>query len=190
MYNFSFLVQKVVEVEKMKKIFIILGIIFVYFAIISPKTSASIIPDEAIRFRVIPNSNSEEDQRIKYKVRDELQLELYTLLKDTKGIEDAREKLTNEMDQIKANIEKVLISENYDKGYQLSFGRNYFPEKTYKGIVYDAGYYESLVVTLGAGEGDNWWCVLFPPLCLLEAEESEEEVEYKFFFQELIDKYL
>ena len=76
------------------------------------------------------------------------------------------------------------------KGYQVSFGRNYFPEKTYKGIVYDAGYYESLVVTLGKGEGDNWWCVLFPPLCLLEADESEEEVEYKFFFQELIDKYL
>lgn len=173
----------------MKKILIILGIIFMYMMMQS-KTSASIIPEEAIRFRVIPNSNSEEDQAIKIKVRDSLQLELYHLLKDTKGIEDAREKIGQELDQLNQKVQNILASESYNKGYQIAFGRNYFPEKTYKGIVYDAGYYESLVVTLGAGEGDNWWCVLFPPLCLLEADESEEEVEYKFFVQELIDKYL
>ncbi len=173
----------------MKKILVILVLIFTYFIFSSTKTMANIIPEEAIRFRVIPNSNSVEDQTIKYKVRDQLQLQLYTLLKDTKGIEDAREKITNELNNIQQNIEIILASSNYDKGYKLSFGRNYFPEKTYKGVTYDEGYYESLVVTLGAGEGDNWWCVLFPPLCLLEAEESEE-VEYKFFIQELIDKYL
>ncbi len=174
----------------MKKIIIVISIFFLYSMLTGGKTSASFIPDEAIRFRVIPNSNTEEDQAIKIKVRDELQAELYTLLKDTKGIEDAREKIEEELDQINRNIENILISESYQKGYQVSFGRNYFPEKTYKGIVYDAGYYESLVVTLGQGEGDNWWCVLFPPLCLLEADESEEEVEYKFFLKELIDKYL
>ena len=174
----------------MKKIIIVLAILFVYSSFTGPKTSASIIPKEAIRFRVIPNSNEQGDQAIKLKVRDALQSELYFLLKDTKGIEDARLKIENEIDSINQNISNILIEENYDKGYQLSFGRNYFPEKTYKGIVYDAGYYESLVVTLGKGEGDNWWCVLFPPLCLLEADESEEEVEYKFFLQELIDKYL
>ena len=56
----------------------------------------------------------------------------------------------------------------------------------------DRGYYESLVVTLGSGEGKNWWCVLFPPLCFLDAEETrqKEEVEYKFFIKEIIDKYL
>lgn len=66
---------------------------------------------------------------------------------------------------------------------------NYFPEKEYKGVKYDEGYYESLVITLGEGKGKNWWCVLFPPLCLVEAEESDK-VEYKFFIKELIDKYL
>ncbi len=174
----------------MKKVIIIIGIFFLYSMLTGSKTSASIIPEEAIRFRVIPNSNTEEDQAIKIKVRDQLQKELYYMLKDTKGIDDAREKINEELEEINYNIESILASENYHKGYQVSFGRNYFPEKTYKGIIYDAGYYESLVVTLGKGEGDNWWCVLFPPLCLLEADESEEEVEYKFFFQELIDKYL
>ena len=66
---------------------------------------------------------------------------------------------------------------------------NYFPEKEYKGTIYEEGEYESLLITLGSGEGNNWWCVLFPPLCLIEAEESEE-VEYSFFIKELFEKYL
>lgn len=173
----------------MKKIIFALMLIFLY-GIFRAKPTASMIPEEAIRFRVIPNSNSEIDQAIKLKVRDQLQQELYNLLKDTRGIEEARAMIEKELDKIDQNVQAVLANSNYNKGYQIAFGRNYFPEKSYKGIVYDAGYYESLVVTLGAGEGDNWWCVLFPPLCLLEAEESEEEVEYKFFIQEMIDKYL
>ena len=66
-----------------------------------------------------------------------------------------------------------------------------FPEKEYKGVVYDEGYYESLLVTLGEGKGDNFWCVLFPPLCLMEAEETDDttEVEYKSFIKEIIEKY-
>ena len=86
-------------------------------------------------------------------------------------------------------INDLLIKENYPLGYQIHFGQNYFPEKNFKGVTYEEGYYNSLLVTLGEGKGDNWWCVLFPPMCLMEAEESEE-VEYKFFIQELIEKYL
>lgn len=81
------------------------------------------------------------------------------------------------------------MEEKYNLDYKINFGENYFPEKEFNGVTYEEGYYESVLVTLGKGEGDNWWCVLFPPLCLLEAEESDE-VEYKFFVQELIDKYL
>ena len=75
-------------------------------------------------------------------------------------------------------------------GYKVNFGINYFPEKNYKGVIYEEGYYESLVVTLGSGNGENWWCVLFPPLCLMEGEETNtDEVEYKSFVKEMIDKY-
>ncbi|MEI3507940.1 MAG: stage II sporulation protein R [Bacilli bacterium] len=83
----------------------------------------------------------------------------------------------------------VLQREKYDKNYQVNFGSNYFPEKEYKGVKYEEGYYEFLLVTLGEGKGDNWWCVLFPPLCLIEADESTD-VEYKSIVKELIDKYL
>ena len=80
--------------------------------------------------------------------------------------------------------------DNYDNNVEVNYGMNYFPEKTYKGVKYKEGEYESLVVTLGKGEGNNFWCVLFPPLCLLEAEEDDtNEVEYTSFVKELIDKY-
>ena len=72
-------------------------------------------------------------------------------------------------------------------GININFGLNYFPKKVYKGVTYEQGDYESLVITIGSGQGDNWWCVLFPPLCLLEAEENTE-VEYKFKVLELLDK--
>ena len=71
----------------------------------------------------------------------------------------------------------------------INFGDNYFPEKEYKDVIYEEGKYESLVVTLGNGEGDNWWCVLFPPICTLEVEENKD-IEYKFFVKEIFEKYL
>ncbi len=64
-----------------------------------------------------------------------------------------------------------MTEEQYLLGYNVNFGFNYFPDKEFNGVVYDEGYYESVLVTLGKGEGDNWWCVLFPPLCLLEGQK-------------------
>ena len=147
------------------------------------------IPDSAIRFRVLANSNSPRDQKIKQDVRDKMQKELYTLLENTKSTKEARNLIRGNMD----NFNKILQEEMADKeySYTIDYGMHEFPEKTYKGITYEAGEYESLLVTLGEGKGDNWWCVLFPPLCLLEAEETTNtnEVEYKSFIKELIEKY-
>ena len=138
----------------MKKLFIIILIISVIF-ITSIKATSNIIPDEAIRLRVIANSNSSYDQQIKLEVRDAIQLNLYNLLKETKGIEEARNIINNNLDDISNNVKEILEKENYNHNYTISFGQNYFPEKKYKGITYKEGYYESLVITLGSGEGDN-----------------------------------
>ena len=73
--------------------------------------------------------------------------------------------------------------------FDISLGKNYFPSKEVYKVVYPEGYYESLVVSLGEAKGDNWWCVLFPPLCLVEAEESSK-VEYKLYIKEILDKYM
>ena len=174
----------------MKKTIILLLFILGFYFIISDVMAKNIeIPDDAIRIRVVPNSNSDYDQEIKEKVRDELQTSMYDLLKDTKSSDDARKLLEENLGYIKNNVKNVLEREKYNKNYDVNFGMNYFPEKEYKGVKYEEGYYESLLVTLGEGKGDNWWCVLFPPLCLIEAEENTD-VEYKSIVKEILDKYL
>ena len=173
----------------MKK-FIILIIVILSFAIISKNVNANtiLIPDEAIRLRVIANSDSTYDQQVKLDVSFEVQNEIYNLLKDKNNINDARTTIKNNIPKIENAVEKVLSEKNYVSTFKVNYGNNYFPEKEYKGVKYKEGDYESVLVTLGEGKGQNWWCVLFPPLCLIEAEESDE-VEYKFFVQELIEKY-
>lgn len=174
----------------MKKIITVFLLIVVMFFILSNKTEEVIIPSSAIRFRVIANSDSKEDQQIKKEVRDTLQKELYTKLIDTKTINEARILINEDLTNIDKNVQQTLKEKNLDLKYNINYGINHFPEKKYKGVTYQEGDYESLVVTLGEGSGKNWWCVLFPPLCLLEAEEEQsDEVEYKSFIKELIDKY-
>ena len=167
----------------MKNFILIFFIVLVYIFIGTLFQDRVIIPDEAIRFRILANSNNEEDQELKEKISSVVGVELYNLLKDTKGLDEARNVVLSNIDK----IEKIL--DEYNTEYSIKYGENYFPEKIYKGLLYEEGFYESLLITLGNGAGKNWWCVLFPPLCLLEAEESEE-YEYKLFVKELVDKYL
>lgn len=148
-----------------------------------------VIPDLAIRVRVIANSNSLYDQSMKIKVKDIIEKELSPLLVGVDNVEDARNIISNNINNLESDIEVLFANENYIKDFIVNFGNNYFPEKDYRGIHYNEGEYESLVVTIGEGSGDNWWCVLFPPLCLLEADESEvDDTEYRFFVVEMLEK--
>lgn len=155
----------------------------------SKKKESVVIPSSAIRFRVLANSNSPRDQKIKEEVRDRLQSELYMLLENTKSINEARVLINDKIVDFKNIVQEEIKEESYS--FDIDYGMHDFPEKTYKGVVYEAGEYESLLVTLGEGKGDNWWCILFPPLCLLEAEEKADtnEVEYKSFIKEKLEKY-
>lgn len=166
----------------MKKIIIILFIITVCLVGINEKEKI-LIPDNAIRFRVIANSDNENDQNLKMEIKNQVERELYTLIKDVKTIDEAREIISNNLDTVDS------ILKEYNVSYDISYGNNYFPEKTYKGITYSSGNYESLVITVGEGLGQNWWCVLFPPLCLLDEKENLEEVDYQFYAAKLINKF-
>lgn len=172
----------------MKKIiFIIIAVLTVIYVSNDKKEDVK-IPDSAIRFRILANSNSPRDQKLKEDIKEKMQKELYMVLHNSKNITETRKLINNNMDNFDSILKENMKDEPYS--YEMDFGMHYFPSKTYKGITYDEGYYESLLVTLGEGAGDNWWCVLFPPLCVLEAEETtSNEVEYKFFIKELIEKY-
>lgn len=175
----------------MKKIIIlILSIISLAFAYNSTNKSEDIIPDEAIRFRVIANSNTIYDQNIKIQVRNVVQNKIFELLRGKDSLEETRNVLEDNITEIDNLVKDTLKKLDYDKDYNVNYGYNYFPKKEYKGIEYKEGNYESLVISLGEAEGDNWWCVLFPPLCLVEVDEEEtKDAEYTFFVKELIDKY-
>ena len=167
-----------------RKIFLLLlGLIII--AVYSQNQTELSIPDSSIRLRVIPNSNDSKDINIKEQVKDYLETDIYTLLKNTDNIESARTIINKNIPKIEDNIANIFKDNNYNIPYELNFGYNYFPEKIYQGKVYKEGEYESLVIYIGEAKGDNWWCVLFPNFCLID---SQEETEYKSFFKELMNK--
>ena len=173
-----------------KTIFTFFGVILTYIIIGNVVATSNIIPDDAIRIRVIANSDSLYDQEIKMKVKEKLEDDMYNILKGITKVEDARLKINENLDNVEEDIYTLLQKEQYKLPFTINFGLNYFPKKEFKGITYDEGYYESVVVTLGEGLGDNWWCVLFPPLCLIEVdEENTTEVEYTTMVNTIIDKY-
>ncbi len=167
----------------MKKIIIILfGISLL--GIVSLKENDILIPNNAIRFRVIANSNSLEDQKKKMIIKEDIEKEVYELINNANNTNEVRNIINNNLDSIDNIVKK------YEVPYNINFGYNYFPKKNYKGVMYPEGNYESLVITLGDGLGDNFWCVLFPPLCLIDnTSEDTAEVEYKFLVKEILDKF-
>ena len=166
----------------MKKMFPILFICFLIYGYANKEEI--LIPTDAIRFRVIANSNEEIDQEVKMKVKEAIEQEVNKLMLKAKNSEEAKKLINENIDYIQQ------IVNQYTMDNKISFGVNYFPEKEYHGVTYPSGEYESLVITLGNGVGNNWWCVMFPPLCLLEAKnENTDDINYKFYVQEIIEKY-
>ena len=97
------------------------------------------------------------------------------------------EKIKNNIPLIEENVKQIFSENNYDMNFDINYGLNYFPEKEYRGLKYNEGYYESVVISIGKAEGDNWWCVLFPNLCLVDLE-TKDNVEYKSWIVEKINK--
>lgn len=174
----------------MKKILIFfIFIVLSYTYVGNALASHDLLPEDALRMRVIANSDSSYDQYVKMKVKEEVEKDMFELLKSTKDTEKAKEQVKNNLPMIESKVNQVLLKENYPLGYHVNYGKNYFPEKKYKGITYKEGYYESLVITLGKGKGENFWCVMFPPLCMMETDNLDQ-IEYKSLVKEIIDKYV
>ncbi|MDE6285047.1 MAG: stage II sporulation protein R [Bacilli bacterium] len=168
----------------MKKVLIFLFVVSLGLTFSTAKDEKIVIPSSAIRYRIIANSNEFEDQEKKLMINTELEPIIQDILSTSGNINDSRMNIQKNLPKIEGVINK------YTSDYTINYGMNYFPEKSYKGVSYEKGNYESLVITLGNGLGDNWWCVLFPPLCLLEAEETDlDDATYSFYFKNIIDKF-
>ncbi len=128
------------------------------------------------RLHIRANSDSKEDQATKLAVRDALLPYTAELFADCEGLSDAVSVANGNKDEITAHIDSALSALGADYTSRISIGKEEFPERNYGGEVYPAGEYTALIVELGEGEGENWWCVLFPSLCL-SAVKGEEWIE-------------
>ncbi|MDO4544482.1 MAG: stage II sporulation protein R [Clostridia bacterium] len=138
-------------------------------------SSSSVIEDGSgiLRLHIRANSNSRRDQEIKLKVRDAL----LPYFEQSASYEDAREYLLENGRDIQSICESVLLAEGADYGVYLQLGTETFPDRTYEGTLYPAGDYDALIVVLGSGGGQNWWCVLYPPLCIVTPDGETVDTE-------------
>ncbi|WAA09651.1 stage II sporulation protein R [Fervidibacillus albus] len=157
--------------------FFIVVTIATSFSLYIPKSFAAneeviTIPKEAIRLRILANSNSEQDQRIKREIRDLVNEQITEWVDDLTSLEEAREVIIEHLDEIEDLSTSVLEREKVKQNVQVDFGKVAFPTKLYGQFLYPAGTYEAVLITIGEGNGANWWCVLFPPLCFLDFSSS------------------
>lgn len=129
-------------------------------------------PEELIRFHVVANSDSEEDQELKRAVRDAILKEVAPQLAASHSLEESREILTGLQSEMEGISRAVIESWGKNLAVKTDYGNFIFPTKSYGSIILPAGEYEAVRVVIGEGKGSNWWCVLFPPLCFVDIEHS------------------
>lgn len=130
--------------------------------------------DTVVRLHVLANSDSEEDQALKLKVRDGVLEAAAPLVEGCTTQADAVEALTAHLSELEAAALAVIESEGYDYPVTVLLGEEDYPTRVYESCAFPAGTYLSLRVLIGEGEGQNWWCCLFPPLCLSAATAKED----------------
>ena len=154
-----------------------IGVSITYgFSAYAQKTEKS-IAENLIRLHVIANSDSDADQSLKYAVRDAIVEEVGGLFADNSDIDETKSELYDNMDNIKAIAQRVIRENGYGYNAELIMGKSDFPTKVYGNVTLPAGTYEALKVVIGEGAGQNWWCVLFPPLCFVDAATAEMPAE-------------
>lgn len=172
---------------KIIEISVFTAFIFCIIATLSFDNSFSGIREKVLRLHVIANSDSVEDQSLKYAVRDEILSDGENVFKGSDTALEAEEKIGQSLSFLKDTAESVVESSGYDYKVNVEIARTYFPTRQYGDITLPAGYYNAVRVIIGEGKGKNWWCVMFPPLCLPSATKdnpdlqdvlSEKELDY------------
>ncbi|MDD4315600.1 MAG: stage II sporulation protein R [Clostridia bacterium] len=127
---------------------------------------------EYIRIHIRANSNSEADQSVKHIVKEKVIAYLTPLLAETESKEEAQGVITDCLGEITARASRALNADGAPYGASAKLCREEFPARAYGDLVLEKGVYDALIITLGEGQGDNWWCVAFPPLCFVEGSEA------------------
>ena len=171
---------------KVKMVIILSFLLFIYSSICAISYAQNIsyeIADSVFRLHVIANSDSKEDQDLKYKVRDNLLEYMNQICSNCNSKDEAINIVNQNKDTFKKIAKETITNEGYSYDVNINIGNFEFPTKNYGDISLPAGYYDALRVEIGEAKGQNWWCVMFPPLCFVDIssgivpEESKEYME-------------
>ncbi|KGA97038.1 stage II sporulation protein R [Alkalihalobacillus alcalophilus ATCC 27647 = CGMCC 1.3604] len=129
--------------------------------------------EEAIRLRILANSDGIQDQMVKRSIRDKVNEQITEWVVGIDDLDEAGQLIKENLSEVESIVEEELQKLGLNQDYTVEFEEVQFPTKIYGNIVYPAGWYNAVLITLGEGNGENWWCVLFPPLCFLDFENGE-----------------
>ncbi|GAB6085618.1 stage II sporulation protein R [Alkaliphilus crotonatoxidans] len=158
--------------NKKKIIFIVLIGLLALVLLPEAGQSGQLNKESLIRFHVLANSDSPADQALKLKVRDQIMKEMSDSLKNVKSIEESRVIISKELDHIQAVAAQVVAENQENYAVTVALEKQTFPTRKYGNLIFPAGDYEALRVIIGEGQGQNWWCVMFPPLCFIDVKSG------------------
>lgn len=151
------------------------------------KESKEELSGKVLRFHVLANSDKEEDQQLKLKVKENVLLYMKKHLPEEADLSETRNWVQDNLGMIKREVEKTLLTENSDDTVSVKLENTMFPKKTYGDVTFPAGEYEALRIEIGEARGQNWWCCLYPNLCFIDAVHAVVPEEGKQELQSVLD---
>lgn len=145
--------------------------------------------DEYLRIHIRANSNSELDQSVKYAVRDAVVEAMVPILASCKSKQETEETLKKNFETLETVANKVLKENGFPYTCKARIACEEFPTRTYDGFTLEKGFYDALILDLGSGSGNNWWCVAYPPLCFLKSSASGQDAIYKSKLVEIVKSF-
>lgn len=176
--------------KKLNFIFILTILVFIYIALLSfnySKAVSSNLSDSVFRLHIIANSDSSADQELKLKVRDNIINYMNTLTSSSSDKKDVISMVNNHLDSFKEIALNTIKENGYNYDVNIEIGNFNFPTKTYGDISFPAGNYDALKIEIGDAIGQNWWCVLFPPLCFVNSSTGVVPDDFKNTLKENIN---
>lgn len=151
------------------------------------KSTYDDLQENVLRMHILANSDSVEDQELKLKVRDALLENSEKIFGDCNTIDEAEVQVSQKLDLIQEIAKRVIVENGYDYSVTAELTNMQFDDRTYDNLIMPSGYYDAIRITIGSAEGHNWWCVMYPAMCVSAVTEENTNVAQNYFDDTTID---
>lgn len=171
----------------MKKLLIVVGLILLVVVgpLLMPKQE---VKYDYLRLHIRANSNSQIDQNVKYEIKDEVVRFLTPHLCNVASKDEAINIVNKYSNILTSKCTQILLNKGFNYSVKVKIKNEYFPTRTYVNTTLESGFYDAVIIELGEAEGDNWWCVMYPPLCFVNKNENTNQIKYKSIIYEWFQK--